>query len=87
MAWAPSKEPERANTGPRPDSVWVSPYPDSQDRWISDFKPYYEMVGEYELDNGEVLYRFEAVADRHHELDPSSPNFHNVVIRHEKKAE
>lgn len=75
MAWA--KPVNNTNPAPfNPERLWISWYPSSFKRWKDDLKVVgHELIGEYDLGNGETLYRF----------GPSDPNaervYVNVVIK------
>lgn len=62
-------------------------YKNSQDRWIKDFAPWYELIGVYEIDKDKYLYRFERLEKLRHELHMYAPRFYNVTIMTEKKDE
>ena len=66
---------------------WNSSYPNSLEQWIKDFKPHYELVGEYVVDESHSLYRFQRDESLKHELSPYSPRFYNVLITCTKKAD
>jgi hypothetical protein len=86
MAWAKAEE-KAVEWDPskwKEEQFWASLSPDSQDRWVSDFKPYYSLIGVYEISEGESLYRFILDDARKDELVPSSPKYWNVTIPHEK---
>ena len=84
MAWAPANEkPKPFDTALYKDEGhWNSAYPDSQDRWVKDFKPHYDLIGVYEVDKNVSLYRFMRDESLKHELSPYSPRFYNVTIMH-----
>lgn len=84
MGWSYEKPKEVDPATIRTESNWTSDYPDSQDTWLEAMSPYYELVGEYEIDEMRTLYRYEIVESRKSELEPWSPKFHNVVISHSK---
>ena len=90
MGWKePDHEPKPFDASLYKDEGhWNTTYPDSQDRWVSDFKPHYELVGIYDIEKNKYLYRFERVEALRGELSPYSPRFYNVtIVTTEKKDE
>lgn len=88
MAWANEKKKVPDASTYREEAHWVSEYANSEDRWVADFKPYYDLVGVYDVDSACVLYRFILDDSRKDELGPYPPKFQNVLIKNKPpKAE
>jgi len=67
------------------EHIWESGRPDSQERWIEDFKPYYDLIGIYRIDNTHAMYRFQKNEALSGELKPKAYMFENVIINHTKQ--
>lgn len=84
MPWAETKTVEVVSTvNPLvKETLWISGYPDSLDRWTTDLaKGGYSLTGEYEVDATHILYRFELDEAKRGELvKANAAHFHNVVI-------
>lgn len=85
MAWAKKDEQDWDPSTYKEERTWFSGYPDSQDRWVADFKPCYDLVAVYEIDERQSLYRFQLDSRYKTELAPWMSKFYNVVIRHADK--
>lgn len=68
------------------ETLWVSAYPDSLNRWTKDLaEGGYSLVSEYEIDPAWTLYRFELDEGKREKLvSKTSPHFQNVVIERSK---
>lgn len=63
------------------ESNWESGY-NEPDRWKKDMADcYYALYGEYEVEEGLVLYRFELDEAYRKHLAHGAPHYHNVLIR------
>lgn len=84
MGWSqPEDKPKEYDASLyKEERMWITAYPDSQERWAADFKPWYNLVGAYEVDDNNTLYRFRLDESRKAELSPYSPRFYNVLIPH-----
>ena len=71
MAWNKEAVKEVPVQSTNKEVNWTSDYTDSLDRWVKDFElAGYKLTAEYDLGEGETLYRFEG---------PGVP--HNVLIK------
>jgi len=84
MGWSQPEEKSKEYDASlyKEERMWNSVYADSQERWIADFKPWYDLVGVYDVDEKNTLYRFQLDESRKAELSPYSPRFYNVLIPH-----
>ena len=87
MGWAEEKPKVVDPLKFREESMWFSAYSDSQERWHKDMVPYYELIGEYEVDESHTLYRYQMNESERANLVVWSPKFQNVVIPHSKQAD
>jgi hypothetical protein len=78
MAW--KKEESNVVVEYKEERCWESGYTASQERWIKDFKPYYDLVDVYDIDDKRVLYRFKLDSIAVSRVDPLSPKFWNIII-------